>query len=241
MVESKYPGRVVTMRKFVQEEDVVPWLVQDLLPDVGWTLLIGRKGVGKTTFALQLATALQEGVPLFEREVKQTNVLFIQCDSPVMEWREIVRRVSKDSIAWTMVNTPTYCLDTPTYVAAIADLIGKVQPGFIIWDSLYKLTRKPVNERITDIMELMSLLACDKPWLLIHHPPHHETRAAGHHSLGATCSNEWHLLKNKLAIDKGRLVKDKEILLSRDEDGFWKMKEGEEETGELSILDGLMI
>ena len=48
-------------------------------------------------------------------------------------------------------------------------------------------------------------------------------------------------IENKLAIDKGRLVKDKEILLSRDEDGFWKMKDMEEETGELSILDGLMI
>lgn len=234
MTANKFPGRVVTIRKFVLEESRVPWLVADLVPDVGWTLLVGKKGVGKTTFAIQLCLAIQQGIPFLGRKTEQRNVLFVQADSVEVEWREILHRIAPESMGWTMVGVPSFALDNPSYVASIADLISKVKPGFIVFDSLYKMSRKPVNsERVTDTLDQMNLLAGPIPWLLIHHPPHEESRAAGHHSIGGTCSNEWHLLRNKLNIDKGRLVKDKEILLSRDADGLWILKKDDDEQDDL--------
>jgi hypothetical protein len=67
----------------------------------------------------------------------------------------------------------------------------------------------------------MKALCGDMPFLLIHHPPHNDNRAAGHHSLSANCSNEWFLSKTKLQIKKGRLVALKQIMLSRDINGLW--------------------
>lgn len=237
-VDTKFPGRAVTIRKFVQEQQSVQWLVHELVPNVGWTLLIGKKGVGKTTFAIQMCVALQEGSTFLGRACMQRNVLFVQCDSVENEWRAILERVAPTSTGYTMVNVPSFALDTPTYVSGMASLIAQVKPGYIVYDSLYKLSRKPVNsERVTDTLELLSLLSAGVPWLLIHHPPHEESRAAGHHSIGATCSNEWHLLRNKLLIDKGRLVKDKEILLQRDEDGLWEVKADDTVRQSSSIYD----
>jgi hypothetical protein len=67
----------------------------------------------------------------------------------------------------------------------------------------------------------MNAIAGGIPWLLVHHPRKDGEIYSGHNSIGGNCSNEWHLLRNKMKIEKGRLVKDKEILLSRDENGLW--------------------
>ena len=218
----KFPGRAVRIDQFVKEQDSVPWLIDNLLPNVGWTLLVGRKGIGKTTFSIQMCAALQTGSPFMDRATIQTNVLIVQVDSVEVEWRAILARIAPKSTGYTLVSAPANCLDNPSYVSSINNLIGKVAPGYIVWDSLYKLSRRPVNsERIADTLDQLCLLSGPVPFLLIHHPPHEESRAAGHHSIGATCSNEWHLHKNKLDIDKGRLVKDKEIYLSRNENGLW--------------------
>lgn len=219
--------RAVTIKQFITEEDSVEWLVDSLLPDVGWTLLVGMQGLGKSTFAMQLCSAMQQAVPFLGRDTQQRDILYIQADSPTVEWREMLRRIAPQSTGYTVVDVPSRCLDNAAYVEQLAFLVSKVKPGYIVFDSLYNLTGKSLNtESVLLPVNMMKALAGSIPWLLIHHPPHGETRASGHNSLGANCSNEWHLTKNKLSIAKGRLVKDKEILLSRDKDGLWIMKSG---------------
>lgn len=220
--------RAVPIAKFTTEDDNIEWLVDNLLPNVGFTLLIGKQGLGKTTFAMQLCAALQDGLPFLGRAVKQRNILYCQADSPTAEWREMLRRIAPRSKGYTLVDIPAKSLEIPEYIAQIQDKIERVQPGFVVFDSLYNLTAKPIStEGVLIPINIMKMLCQTVPWLLIHHPPHNETRAAGHHSLAANCSNEWHLLRNKLAIEKGRLVKDKEILLSRDKDGLWEAKQAD--------------
>lgn len=218
--------RVIKINRFVQEPDTVSWLIDGLLPDVGWTLFYGTRGLGKTTFAMQLCAALQAGQPFLGRETKQRDILFVQADSLPLEWKAMLKRIAPSSEGWTLVDVPSKCLGNAQYVDILKNLKEKVNPGFIVFDSLYNLTAWPINtESVLLPVNIMRSLAGNTPWLLIHHPPHAETRAAGHHSLGGNCSNEWALLRNKLKIEKGRLVKDKEILLSRDEDGLWMPKE----------------
>ena len=232
--------RAVPIVKFTSEDDNIEWLVDALLPSVGFTLLVGKQGLGKTTFAMQLCAALQDGTDFLGRKVKQRNILYCQADSPTAEWREMLKRIAPKSKGYTLVDIPAKSLEVPEYIAQIQDKIGRVQPGFVVFDSLYNLTAKPIStEGVLIPVNIMRMLCGAVPWLLIHHPPHNETRAAGHHSLAASCSNEWHLLRNKLEIAKGRLVKDKEILLSRDKDGLWCLKEDRSESD--SIMDRALI
>jgi len=224
-----FPGRAVPVVTFVKEKQHVSWLIEGLLPDTGWTLFVGKPGIGKSTFAAQFCNAMAKGVPFLERKTIKTEVLFLQADSPTDEWREMLKRIAPTGIWYTMVDVPNKCLGNPEYVTAIKGLIERVNPGYVVFDSLYSLTAWPINtEAVLMPVGICKQLCGNIPWMLIHHPPQNESRAAGHHSLAANCSSEWVLLKNKLKIEKGRLVKDKEVLLSRDEDGLWVAREEDE-------------
>lgn len=230
--------RVVKIATFLKEEDNITWLIDNLLPSIGWTLLVGYKGLGKTTFAAQMCSALQRGEDFLGRKTQQTDILYLQADSVTAEWREILRRVAPGSAGWTMVDVPEKCISNPSYVEAIRSLIEKVNPGFIVFDSLYNLVSVSLNsEAVLIPINIMKMLAGTRPWLLIHHPPHGESRASGHNSIGANCSNEWHLLKTKLKIEKGRLVRDKEVLLDRDCNGLWVPKQASSGSSYGGLLD----
>lgn len=225
--------RVVRIKKFLEEKDSVEWLIEGLLPNVGWTLFYGLKGIGKTTFAMQLCAALQSGTPFMGRKVQKTDILYFQADSVEIEWKEILKRIAKDvkgvTDGFTAVSVPRQALSNPTYVESMTKAIEMFKPGFVVFDSLYNLSAYKINtEKIlgdVNAMYDMCVTADGRPlpWLVIHHPPHGESRAAGHHSLGGNCSNEWSLLKTKLSIEKGRLVADKEILMKRNGNGIWEL------------------
>lgn len=222
----KFPGRAVPIIRFVQEESNVAWLVDELLPNVGWTLMVGHKGLGKSTFAAQLCQSLETGNVFLNKKTLQTSCLYIQADSPTDEWREMLKRIAPKGVWYTMVDVPAKCLGNPDYVIGLQELVQKVKPGFIVFDSLYNLTNLPINtESVLLHINVMKAIAGSVPWLLIHHPPHNESRGAGHHSIESNCSNSWQLLRNKLKVEKGRLVKMKELLLSRDENGLWVERE----------------
>ena len=215
--------RPIRIKDFVQEPDHVDWLIDGLLPNTGWTLLVGKGGIGKSTFTMQLCSSLQDGKTFLGRDVKQANIVFIQADSPTPEWKTMLKRIAPHSKGWTVIDVPSQSLGNMTYVNWMADLIqSKIKPQFIVFDSLYNLSHVGVNtERVLEAITTMKAIAAKTPWLLIHHPPHNESRAAGHHSIGSNASNVWVLLQTKLRIDKGRLVATKEILLSRDDKGLW--------------------
>lgn len=222
--------RIIRINKFLQEEESVDWLVADLLPSVGWTLFYGQRGLGKTTFAMQMCEALHTGALFLGRRTKQTNIVYIQADSVALEWKAILGRVAPKSIAWTVVSVPAYAMDNPEYRAMLSTMIHRtgMDTGFIVFDSLYNLTQKDINSKniLTTITD-MNIMANNLPWMLIHHPRKDGEIYSGHNSIGGNCSNEWHLLRNKIKIEKGRLVKAKEVLLSRDSQGLWITKDAD--------------
>lgn len=222
------PMRIARLDDFANEESNVSWLVDGLLPSVGWTLLYGTQGYGKTTLALQLCAALQEGKPFLHRQTIQTDVWYIQADSLPDEWKEIIKHVAPHCSGWTCLDVPTACMDMPSYVSSLITLKGKVKPGFIVFDSLYNLTNPShINTgAVLEPINAMKSIAGTVPWMLIHHPKGGEVKASGHNSIGANCSNEWALLKTQLKIMKGRLVKDKEIYMERDDNGLWQLTDG---------------
>mgnify|MGYP001602930985 CR=1 FL=1 len=195
--------RIIRINKFLAEEESVDWLVADLLPNVGWTLLYGQRGLGKTTFAMQMCEALHTGKPFLGHTVKQTNIVYVQADSVALEWKEILKRVAPLSTGWTVVSVPDYAMDNPEYRSALSNLVHKpgMNTGYLVFDSLYNLTQKDVNTKsILSTIADMNIIAAGLPWLLIHHPRKDGEIYSGHNSIGGNCSNEWHLLKNKLPV-----------------------------------------
>jgi RecA-family ATPase len=220
--------RVIRINKFVHEPDEFEWLIEGLLPSVGWTLFYGIQGAGKTTFAMQMCCALQDGTDFLGRKTKQRDIMFIQADSLEIEWKQMLKRIAPNSAGFTVVDVPSRCLGNPDYVARIQKYIEACQPGFLVFDSLYNLTAWPINtESVLMPVNIIKAIVGSIPWLLIHHPPHDANRAAGHHSLGSNCSQAWGLLKTRLKVEKGRILGDKEvienkaIMLTRDEKGLW--------------------
>lgn len=217
------PMRVVRIDQFVDEPEEVDWLVDGLLADTGWTLFYAAPGTGKSTFALQLCDALREGKDFLGRSVKQCDFVYVQGDGASPEWREMCRRIAPKSVGKTIVDVPTYCFDNPVYVQYISDTIAHIKPGFVVYDSLYSMTASDINNpKILQAIALMRQCALGKPWLLIHHPTKSDpNNPAGSSALMAACSNDWALSKNRLAIRKGRLVRDKEVQLRQDENYLW--------------------
>lgn len=226
-VHKCHPMRNTRIVDFNREKDTTTWLVHNLLPDIGWTLMHAPAGVGKTTLALQMCAALVEGVPFLGMDTVPTKCLYVQADSPPDEFREITKRVIPTSKMWSTVNVPNQSLTNPEYTLGLQQLAAKVKPGFVVFDSLYNLSGSNINtEKILIDINMMRQIAggVNVPFLLIHHQPHEQSRAAGHNSLEANCSNNWCLLNNMLRIDKGRLVKTKQLLLDKDEHGLWSAK-----------------
>ena len=142
--------RAVRISKFTSEEDKLEWLVDSLLPSVGFTLLVGKQGLGKTTFAMQLCAALQKGDDFLGRKTLQTRILYVQADSPTVEWREMLKRIAPSSVGYTVVDVPAKSLEVLEYIESIRFLIAQVQPGFVVFDSLYNLTAKPISTEGVD-------------------------------------------------------------------------------------------
>lgn len=233
--------RVVRLDTFVLEEETIEWLVEGLLPNVGWTLFVGMKGLGKTTFCLQMCAAIVEGTPFLGMNTTQGRILYVQADSVPIEWREIVKRVAPNSKGFTVVNVADNAFANKAYIQRLVTISDAIQPDLLVFDSLYKLKSTNINtDQVSTDINYMHEIAQGKPFVLIHHPPHEQTRAAGSGYLGANCSNEWHLLKQRLDVVKGRLVKTKSLKIVRDDiqdSGLWWLQGTEPGAAKAQALD----
>lgn len=226
--------RVVRIDQFVNEEDDIQWLVDGLLPDTGWCLMVGEQGVGKTRFAMQMCEAMRVGTDFLRRATKKTSFLFFQADSLTKEWRGILKQVAPGSKGLSIIDVPECCLDNPAYVEWIAKAIAQVNPGYVVFDSLYNLTAADINNpKILLVLNRIKAIVGTIPWMLIHHPPQGESRAAGSRAIAASSSYNWVLSNTRLRIAKGRLVESRNINIIK-EKGLWVLKGDLEIGGSLS-------
>jgi RecA-family ATPase len=216
----------ITFRRLAEKTYAQTWLVDQLIPATGWTLLIGAPKIGKSTFCAQLCASLEEGSPFLTLSTVESRTLYVQADSSEMEWKEQIERVAPQSGAGTLVSVPRNVLSIPEQIVLLQRFIEKVQPDFTIWDSLYKLSNANTNTNaILTPIGIIETLVGDKPFLLIHHPTKDSmggiSGGSGHNSLAAACSVHMTLKKTKLSVDGGRLVKGGDIRLKKDDNGLW--------------------
>jgi RecA-family ATPase len=236
----KKSSLVPTFKEFVEEADEHDYLVEGLLPDAGWTLLVGIPGVGKSTFAAQLCSALQEGQPFLGMTTRQKRCLYIQCDTPDQLWKQQLKRIAPNCEAWNVRNVPQNVLDSEQYIDTIKRIITVKKPQFIVFDALNTLTGRDINTKhgagipittMTQIARLQTDLNefTDLPWMLLHHPTKAITRgvnsAAGSGSISGRCATHLTLSETRLRIEKSKVAPKKNMLLGRNPEGLWYIPE----------------
>ena len=254
--------RFQTYKTFVNEERHFSWLVEDLIPEGGWTLLVGPPGSGKSMLSIQLTDSIQEGSSFLGMKTKKGNCLYIQADATEGEWQEQIRNLAPNSSAWTGYEVPKGALDNARYVEDFKRIVwgihsrfGGVQFDFIVFDCLRSLTARDINspaimQTIRTMQEICTFSEGEekklfKTFLLIHHPT--KTRGvrgvsagAGYGGLESDCSSMLTLAGTMLAREKGRIRKNKQIHLRRLENGAWVLNEDESNPGSASRSSGDM-
>src|SRR5262249_53260685 len=70
-----------------------PFLVEDLVPVKGPTLLAGRSGIGKTPLLFQLGMCVAAGLPFLELKTLQGGVLYIDAETAEEQCNGYLRQI----------------------------------------------------------------------------------------------------------------------------------------------------
>lgn len=229
-----------TLHDFAALENKMTWLVEGLIPRGNWSYLVGPPGSGKSMFSLQLINAMQEGRDFLGMKTTRANCLYLQSDAAEGEWQAQVQLIAPHSTAWTLYNVPKGALtDRPSCEAIKAMIWGLHKDNqtpfdFVVFDALRSLTLEETavsySRALTTLHSLCSFQIGDNKhettFLLIHHPTMGRgvrgvNAGAGFGGLASDCSVMLTLAGTILAIEKGRVLKNRHIELERDEHGLW--------------------
>jgi hypothetical protein len=170
-----------------EPEDVIEWLVDGLLPESGFSLLVAKPKVGKSTLARNLALCVAQGKDFLGRKIQQGVVVYLALE----EKRAEVRKHFRDMGAMGDEEIYTYAASAPAdglqQVRAAAD---RLKPALIIIDPLFRLTRvKDSNDyaQVTQALEPLLVLAREtRAHVLCAHHAGKGNRDGGDSILGST-------------------------------------------------------
>jgi hypothetical protein len=172
---------------FQEPEDDVEWLVDDLLPGSGFSLLVAKPKVGKTTLARNLALCVAQGKDFLGRKTQRGLVIYLALE----EKRSEVRKHFRDMGATGTEDIHLYVASAPAdglqQVRAAAE---RLKPVLIIIDPLFRFTRvKDSNDyaQVTGALEPLLVLAREtRAHVLCVHHAGKGNREGGDSILGST-------------------------------------------------------
>jgi hypothetical protein len=142
-----------------EPEERVDWLVDDLLPESGFSLLVAKPKVGKTTLARFLALCVAQGTPFLGRTVMQGPVIYLALE----EKRSEVRRHFRDMGATGDEDIYVYAAAAPADgFEKVRKATERLKPALVIIDPLFKMTRvKDGNDyaQMTQALEPILVMA----------------------------------------------------------------------------------
>jgi hypothetical protein len=172
---------------FNEPEEEVAWLVDDLLPGSGFSLLVAKPKVGKTTLARNLALCVAQGKDFLGRKTQQGLVIYLALEEKRSEVRKHFRDMGATGTEDIHLSVASAPADGLQQVRAAAE---RLKPVLIIIDPLFRLTRvKDSNDyaQVTQALEPLLVLARETGAhvLCVHHAGK-GNREGGDSILGST-------------------------------------------------------
>lgn len=225
------------------------WLIENLIPGDGWTLVYAYPKVGKSLFCAQVGHALATGtgsVLGFRPSPTPLRTLYIQADTPDRTFQEQVIKLCPSSPMMVTLSCPPYA---PERHRPLLDLlISDAKPQVIIWDCLNKLTTEDYNTMTGAARAIMRLtcLAPSVPFLLIHHARKPQREIADDTRIGGAGSFFLHSDANttinlRMNEHKGKVVRHNRVNedlymdAGRDERGAWIVAPSPAPTGKIIL------
>jgi hypothetical protein len=152
----------------------MPWLVKDLVPDEGLTLLGGKKKLGKSWLALQMAQAIACGAPVLGRETAPGAVIYICLEDGRRRVRD--RLMKQQTVAGLPI---TYFTRFPPLdgdgTPLFFDTLDALRPKFVIVDTLAAIKTGKTEENAAGPMsDIGNFLRAAAQWarcgiMVVHH------------------------------------------------------------------------
>jgi len=162
----KYPDRgqrtleLVPLVTLLNKEGGNPgYLVSDILPEGGVSILGGEPGSGKTWVVLALARDVAGGQPFLGRfTTEQGPVLIIDEESGENRLRKRMKRLgAADSLPISFSIMKVINLSDPSWEEPLCQAIDSIKPKLVIMDSLVRVHRGDENDA-TQMAKLFSAL-----------------------------------------------------------------------------------
>lgn len=151
----------------------IEWLVAGVIPRNSVILLYGRGGIGKTTLAMQLADAIDQGKEIFGMETVKTQVIVVDFENSLAVLSERAKRTAVDGVLFCDSSLSPPSLDKADWEAYRA-LLGRYPGALFIFDTLRSAHGGDENnsETMSLIMRRMrELRDAGATVILLHHTP----------------------------------------------------------------------
>lgn len=164
---------------FKEPEESTTWLVDGLLPTGGFSVLVAKPKVGKSTKARTLALHVAKGEPFLNRAVVKGVVIYLALE----EKRSEVKKHFQDMGATGNEEIHIYTGGTPVdAIKQIREATERLKPVLVIIDPLFRLTKvKDGNDyiQVTNALDPLLRLSRDTGThvLCVHHSPKGERNA----------------------------------------------------------------
>lgn len=164
------------------------WLVEDLLPEGGFSYLIGRDKSGKSTLALELMLCVARGEPFLGRPVQQGVVLYLALEGNEDHYNVHFHRMGVepdiDGEWFTFVHTTER--PPATAVAELEHEIRATGASLVVIDTLFKFfpdvsasNYNKVNRALASLYDVASRTGCHITFL------HHASKSAADKGMAA--------------------------------------------------------
>ncbi|MCZ6652648.1 MAG: AAA family ATPase [Planctomycetota bacterium] len=172
-----------------EPDEEKPWIVENLLPAGGLSLLVAKPKVGKSTTARSLAVSVALGESFLGRACAASPVIYLALEDKRQEIRDHFRAM-RASGCNILVHVGAAPVNVKTAIEGLYTLIEEHRPGLIIIDTLLRFLRlKDANDyamvtnALDPILNLSRLTACHI--MALHHAPKSE-RSDADNCLGST-------------------------------------------------------
>ena len=157
---------------YATPEESVPFVVEDLLPSSGLSVLAGKPKAGKSTLARQLAVAVAQGKPFLGKSTEPGHVLYVALEekqSEITSHFNDLGLTSEDEVS-------TYCEVAPRNAIGALEGALKTMKGvrLVVIDPLFKFIRvKDGNDYVVVNNAIEPLLTLARSYgvhiMVVHH------------------------------------------------------------------------